>query len=441
MNAKTYCPLLLSAVLAATALSAAVVGTNPPSLPLTAERVNALPAAVQPAWHQYLARSLAQRAKDQAFFAAEMKAHGVTTPVTPREGRGGLALNRAAEWYAGDEARKIADNVLSFQTPAGGWSKNMNYADHARQPGELFAPGNTAPAAVAAVTASAKTPDNDAPHDPNWHYVGTFDNDATISQLRFLARVGSVAGEKLGATYRAAVLRGLDYILAAQFPNGGWPQVYPLEGGYHDAITYNDGAMVNILTLLRDIANGKTDFAFIPVEARTRAAASTQRGLACILQTQLGTAGHRTVWCQQHDALTLAPTSARNYEMPSQSGGESAGLAIYLMSLPGPSPEVVSAVHAVAAWFEKTALHDVAFRPAPDGSGRTLVSAPGAAPTWARYYEIGTDRPLFGDRDKSIHDHVEEISKERRNGYAWFGDGPKRALDRYAVWVKDHPVK
>jgi len=432
--------LFLVAALACPALlSAAVVGTNPPSLPLTAERINALPAVERPAWHQYLARSLAQRAKDQAFFAEELKAHNITTPVTPREGRGGLPLNRPAEWYASDEARKLADNVISFQTPAGGWSKNMNYADHARQPGELFAPGNAAPAAAAAVTAAAKSEDNDAPRDPNWHYVGTFDNNATITQLRFLARVGAAGDEKSGATYRAAVARGLDYALAAQFPNGGFPQVYPLEGGYHDAITYNDNAMVNILQFLGEVARGDGGFAFLPAEARTRATAAIQRGVACILACQIKVDGHRTVWCQQHDALTLAPASARNYEMPSQSGSESDDIMLYLMAVPNPSPEIVAAVHAAAGWFKKTELRDVAFRPAPDGSGRALLAAPGAHGLWARYYQIGTDLPLFGDRDKSIHDHVEEISKERRNGYSWFNNGPDRALESYAKWAAAHP--
>jgi PelA/Pel-15E family pectate lyase len=149
--------------------------------------------------------------------------------------------------------------------------------------------------------------------------------------------------------------------------------------------------------------------------------------------------GRRTVWCQQHDMLTLAPTSARNYEMPSQSGSESAGLAIFLMSLPDPSPEVVRAVHAAAAWFEKTALHDYTFTRAADGSGRRLLKTPGAGALWARYYELKTDRPIFGDRDKSIHDDVDEISAERRNGYSWYNNAPQRALDAYATWVKKHP--
>ena len=432
----------LAALFAAPAvLVAAVVGTNPPALPLTADRIAALPAPEQKPWRDYLARSLAQLAADKKFFADEMRAHHLATPTTPREGRGNsLSLNRPAAWFATAEARRLADNVISFQTPAGGWSKNMNYADHARQPGELFAPGNAAPAAVEAANARAGSVDNDKPADPSWHYVGTFDNNATITQLRFLAAVAAALDEKSAAPYRDAVRRGLDYAFAAQFPNGGFPQVYPLEGGYHDTITFNDNALVNVLSFLTEVAEAKNGFAFLAADLRARAAACVQRGVACILACQIVADGRRTVWCQQHDALTLAPASARNYEMPSQSGSESDDVAIFLMALPAPSPAVVASVHAAAAWFKKTELRDVAWRPAPDGSGRTLTKAPGAGPLWARYYEIGSDRPLFGDRDKTIHDDVNEISKERRNGYSWFNAGPERALALYAKWAEAHPI-
>ena len=422
-------------------LPAAVVGTNPPSQPVTAARIAQLPSADQPAWQQYLARSQALRAKDVAFFADEMKAHGLTTPTTPKEGRGGLGFNRPAEWFATDEARKIADNVISFQTPAGGWTKNMNYADHARQPGERFAPGNTASAATAAITAAARSEDNDKPADPSWHYVGTFDNNATTSQIRFLARIAAARGGPDAEPYRAAVRRGLDYVFAAQFPNGGFPQVFPLEGGYHDSITYNDNALINILEFLRDLADGKPDFAFLPAETRSRAAAGIDRAVNCILQTQIVAGGRLTVWCQQHDALTLEPTSARNYEMPSLCGSESDDIMLYLMGIPSPSPAIVASVHAAAAWFKQTEMHGVAFRRDPATGDRALLKDPASTSLWARYYQIGTDRPLFGDRDKSIHDDVSEISKERRNGYSWFNDSPANALKTYAKWAAAHPAK
>jgi hypothetical protein len=85
----------------------------------------------------------------------------------------------------------------------------------------------------------------------------------------------------------------------------------------------------------------------------------------------------------------------------------------------------------------KTAIRDKAYGRGPDG-GR-LTPAIGGKPIWARFYEMGTDRPIFADRDKSIHDNVEELSRERRMGYNWYGSVPQEALDRYAQWSLQHP--
>ena len=101
-------------------------------------------------------------------------------------------------------------------------------------------------------------------------------------------------------------------------------------------------------------------------------------------------------------------------------------------------PPVVTAVKSAAAWFEKTVIPGVTFKPNAEGTGRHLNVVSGAGPLWPRYSEIGSDRPLFGDRDKTIHDSVDEISRERRDGYAWFGDAPKRALAHFATWTKQH---
>jgi PelA/Pel-15E family pectate lyase len=302
---------------------------------------------------------------------------------------------------------------------------------HRRAAGEQFAGDNT--------PMHLDPLDNDRPRDIHWSYVATFDNDATTTQMRYLAKVISASDAAQTAACRKAFLHGLDYLFAAQYPNGGWPQVWPLQGGYHDAVTFNDGAMINVLELLKDVAEGAAGSFWLPLRARNAAAASLQRGIECILRAQIVVGGRRTVWCQQHDALTLQPTSARNYEMPSQCGSESADVMIFLMRLPKPDPKTVAAVHAAAAWFEKNGLPDVVYQ--RDGNDdRQLVHTPGAGPLWARYYSLGTDRPLFGDRDKTIHDDVMEISKERRKGYSWFGDKPSRALQEYRRWKDLHPI-
>jgi PelA/Pel-15E family pectate lyase len=258
-------------------------------------------------------------------------------------------------------------------------------------------------------------------------------------QIRFLAKVIAAIPSRESKGYRASALQGLDYIFASQYPHGGWPQVWPLQGGYHDACTFNDNAIINILTLLREAAQGTNEFAFVPSRTRRTAADRFERGTEFVLSTQIAVDGRLTVWAQQYDPLTLKPASARNYEMPSLAAGESAGVMMFLMQLPNPDAQTVAAVRAAAAWFEKNELRDVAFRNV-DNNGRLLVPAPGNGPLWARYYQITTDRPIFGDRDKSIHDTVDEISRERRNGYSWYGDSARKPLDYYAEWSKKHPL-
>ncbi len=427
MNRKVILGLFLAS---ATILPAGahIIGTNVPATPLTAERVATLPA-----WKTYFENSARQRQADQGFLRAEMRAHDLTTNTEPKEVHNakGLDLKSSSAWYAGPVARKIAENLVSFQTPAGGWCKNTDYTRGRRAPGEMFG----------AQTGSMFLGTND--FDPagagHWSYVGTFDNDATITELRFLAKVIS-ATRTDSEPLKKSFLHGLDYIFAAQFPNGGWPQVWPLQGGYHDAITFNDDAMLNVLQLVRDVSLGGKDFSFVPAEARAQADASWKRGLDCVLAAQVVANGRRTVWGQQHDALTLEPASARNYEMPSLASSESGTITLFLMELPNPDSNVVAAVHAAVAWFKKTEIKDKAFRVVGSES-RKLVDAPGSGPIWARYYQIGTDEPIYGDRDKSIHDDVNEISRERRKGYGWFKDTGKRVIEHYAKWAKAHPAQ
>lgn len=438
-SARAAAAILLLAAVGSSA--AKTIGTNTPALSITRERIMQLPSAQRMAWLKYLDRSQHQRQADKDAFQGELKRSGISAPTDPPHGFGArsIPLERDASWYASADAQRIADNVVTFQTPAGGWGKNLDMSKGPRQPGEKYGPDN--------LSRFLSPDDFDNPKEPDWNYIGTIDNDATITQIEFLAKVISAlkadnaAADKTAeqsAKDRASFLRGIDYLLAAQFPNGGWPQVYPLEGGYHDAITYNDSAMIQVMDILHHIAEGSGDYAFTPKELRVRAAASFDRGLRCIFATQIVSAGKLTVWAQQDDAFTLKPVSARNYEMPSESSGESADLLIMLMNdLPNPTAKEQQSIRAAAAWFKKTAIYGKTYGRTADGRG--LIDSPGAGPIWARYYQIDTETAIFGDRDKSIHDDVSELSRERRNGYAWFGAAPQRALDLYQTWAQQHP--
>jgi PelA/Pel-15E family pectate lyase len=413
---------------------ATVIGRSEAAQSLTAARISQLPASERAAWLAYLQRSEQQEKLDRAALASERQGmKGL--PADPPLGFSArsVPLDREASWYGSSEARHVADVIVSFQTPAGGWGKNMNMSGVARARGQSFVPDN-----------SNRLPspgDFDAARDPSWHYVGTLDNDATTTEMHFLAKVQANLPRADGEVYRAAFLRGLRYLLAAQYPNGGWPQVWPLEGGYHDAITFNDGAVYNATELLTEVSERKPEDAFVPEELRNKATSAVANAIRCILAAQFRVAGRETIWGQQVDMLTLKPVAARNYEPAALSSEESAQLLIYLMSLPRPSDQVKTAIAQGISWLRAHAIYNKAVvggRNTPEG--RHLVDQQGAGPLWARFYSLDTEKPIFGDRDKTLHDDMDEISLERRNGYAWFNTAPAAALSEYDTWKLNQNV-
>jgi len=410
--------LLLGMLCLATPIlsQAATLSTMTPAQPLSDARIGALPPAQQPPWRDYLARSRALMAADKAALQAEGTFDATARPHGGAPD-GGMPLRRPAAWYGSPEALRVASNILSFQTPAGGWGKNVDRSGPPRRPGEPWVPFEA------------------GQRKASWSYVGTFDNGATTSELRFLARVQAQLPGAQGESYRAAFAKGLRYILNAQYPNGGFPQVYPLQGGYHDAVTLNDDAMVRVVTLLMEVGEGQGDFAFVPEALKEAASGAVQRAVSLFLATQQrGADGKLTGWGQQYEALSLALAGARNFEPAALASPESAGVLQLLMRLPDPSPEVRGAVHAGVAWLRTAALRDLAWTSTPD-AGRRLLPSPGAPLLWSRYYDARTLAPIFGDRDRSIHDDVNELQPERRNGYAWFGTAPAKAIERYALWL------
>ncbi len=434
MNSKSRRIRNLSAVVCLAAFAASlvaqatVIGRSEAAQSLTAARISALPAAERGAWLAYLQRSEQQEKLDRAALASERQGMKVLPP-DPAVGFSArsMPLDREASWYGSPEARHVADVIVSFQTPAGGWGKNMNLSGAARARGQSFVPDN-----------SNRLPspgDFDAARDPSWHYVGTLDNDATTTQMQFLAKVQANIPRAEGEVYRAAFLRGVRYLLAAQYPNGGWPQVWPLEGGYHDAITFNDDAVYNATELLTDVSEGKLEVAFVPEDLRDKAASAVTSARRCILAAQFQVSGRLTVWGQQVDMLTLKPVAARNYEPAALSSEESAHLILYLMSLSRPSVQVKAAISEGISWLRAHAIYNktiVGGRNTPEG--RHLIDQQGAGPLWARFYSLNTEKPIFGDRDKTLHDDMNEISLERRNGYAWFNTAPAAALSEYDRW-------
>lgn len=320
-------------------------------------------------------------------------------------------LEQPLAWYGSPEAARLADDVVLYQRSSGGWPKNIDMARGL---------DDTELARVAAERTLADS---------------TIDNGATFTQMRFLARVAEATG---APRFRESFGRGLDFLLAAQYPSGGWPQFFPLRDDYSRHVTFNDGAMIGVLRLLREVADGAAPFGFVAAPYREAAGGAAARGLGTILAAQVRVGGRLTAWCAQADAVTLEPRPARQYEPASLSGRESVEIVEYLMEEDGPG--VAEAVEAAVSWLREARIEGrrVERVPAPGLPGgfdvvvRDDRSAP---PLWARFYEIGTNRPMFLGRDGVVRSALAEIEPERRTNYSWLGPYAADLLARrYPAW-------
>jgi PelA/Pel-15E family pectate lyase len=321
--------------------------------------------------------------------------------------------------YQESEYTKIADNILYFQRNNGGWPKNYDMK-------------------------AMLTPEqiDDVVKTKSILHT-TFDNATTYTHTYYLAQVYTLSKTE---KYKVGCLKGIDFILDAQYSNGGWPQYFPLEKGYSRHITFNDGGYIGIMELLEKIISGDSNFAFVDSKTKTKVSEAYQKGIDCILKMQIMDQGKLTAWCQQHNEVTLLPAWARAFEPPSICNGESAGVVLFLMNIDNPNEKIIQSVQAAVKWFSNSKIYNTRVETfdAPQFESKYMtvtkdnrvVTDSTAPPIWTRYYELGTGKPLFCDRDSRYLYSMAEVSRERRVGYAWYTYNPEKVLKKYPEWQK-----
>lgn len=247
--------------------------------------------------------------------------------------------------------------------------------------------------------------------------VTTFDDDNTQSALRLLLAVADAAKdsrEPRDVRIREARDYALKKLLEAQRPNGGWPQrwtgvpvdakEYPVQPArmpkdyprehpklnYNGYYTLNDNTHRDCVMTLLDAAKRLGNPAF-------RAAAI--KGGDFLILAQLPEP--QPSWAQQYNAK-LEPDWARAFEPPCVVSNEAGGAMRLLVDLYLETGEqkYMEPLPRAIAWFKRSEI------------------SPGV---WARMYEIGTNTPIYGDRDGKIKYRVEDLTPERQTGYSWKG--------------------
>jgi len=299
----------------------------------------------------------------------------VQSPGTPVIG----AIFLKAYQVTGDRryleaARAAADALIWGQLATGGWDYLIDFQGEAKWRYR-----------------------HEGPQDTGGSSYCTFDDDVTQRATRFLIAMDGVLREE---AYHEAALYALDFILESQFDNGAWPQWYPLKGGYSDMYTFNDGAINDCITTMLEAYAMYGDERYLH---------SAKRGGDFIILSQIDEP--QPGWAQQYH-WNMSPGWARSYEPPAVCSADTANnidslLDLYLFT---GNESYLERIPAAIRWLNQSQI------------GKDL---------WARFYELGTNRPLYCDRDYKLTYNLSEVSEERRTGYSWQGAYAKASIAGY----------
>ncbi|ALR32503.1 pectate lyase [Chryseobacterium sp. IHB B 17019] len=313
----------------------------------------------------------------------------------------------------------LAEKMLMYQLPIGGWSKQLS---------DKSVVNYDAPIDKNLLKKIKSTGDDHA----------TIDNNATSKEINILIKSYKTTKNP---EYLKSAEKGIQYLLVMQYKNGGFPQYYPNSAIYRKQITYNDNAMINALTVLYNVAEGKNDFDVVDSKLKEKSKIAVQKGIECILKTQVLQKGIPSIWADQYNEITLQPDKARAFEPISLATGESVGIVKFLMMQPVTS-EIEKSIKSAVKWFKQNKIAGYSYNVTKqDGKTVRILAEDKNSVIWARFYDINTNKPLFGDRDGSVKYNYNEVSEERRNGYSWFGDSPEKLINKeFPKWLEKNKL-
>lgn len=305
----------------------------------------------------------------------------VQPPGTPSVGESFLRAYRVTEEKSYLLAARKAGRALAWgQREEGGWDHRVD---------------------VAHLEAESKWPERRSGRC-------TFDDDISQGALTFLMNLDEELDE---SWLDDSIKLALNFIMEAQFDNGAWPQWFPLRGGYHDYYTFNDDAINDCIRVMLKAHRRYGESKYLECALR---------GGDFIIASQL--MAPQSGWAQQY-SHDMKPAWARTFEPP--------GVC---------SRATIANIRTLYSLYQIT------------GDGRYLQPVSGAfdwlensniGPNkWSRLYELGTNRPIYGDRDSLVHYTLQEISEERRNGYGWQSDFDiPKAILFYKEYIENEPVR
>lgn len=276
------------------------------------------------------------------------------------------AYHATHDEYYYQSAKRAADALIKGQHPSGGWNYLIDFAGEESTRDWYDTIGQ-----------------NGWRLEEFHHYYGnaTFDDGGTAEAAEFLLRLYL---EKRDKRYKAALEKAIDFVLSAQYPNGGWPQRYPAAGefplhgnpDYTLFITFND-----------DVAAKNIDFLMLCYQSLNEKRLLTPiiRAMNSFILTQMPQP--QPGWALQY-SVDLKPAAARSYEPAALSPSSSADNILKLLEFYRFTGDrkFIRRIPEALAWLEDVKLPEDRIV-----NGRTH-------PT---FVEPGTNKPLYLHRKGS----------------------------------------
>ncbi len=229
--------------------------------------------------------------------------------------------------------------------------------------------------------------------------TASLDDRTSQGAINFMMEIAAMTGDR---DYHESARKGLDFLLAAQYPQGGWPQLFPPgSSGYHRYLTLNDGASTNAMATLLQGDRQYEDQRYLD---------SVLRAAQWLIDFQLPEP-HQG-WAQQY-TLEGKPAAARWFEPAACCSSCTAHVIRALMEvyLETGQKGYLSPIPTAIEWLRQSEIR----------SG-----------IWARFYEIGTNRPIYVSEDRKVVYEAENL----RPGYAWEVGAPASAIDEYEKMMR-----
>lgn len=312
----------------------------------------------------------------------------------------------------------LAEKVLLYQLPIGGWGKQLG----------TKAVDYSLPIDKELLTKIKASGDDHA----------TIDNNATSKEITILINAYNTTKNP---SYLKSAEKGIAYLLKMQYQNGGFPQYYPNSAIYRKQVTYNDNAMINALSILYNIVEGKNGFDVVDPKLKEQSKTAVTSGIDCILKTQYVQNGKLTIWGDQYNEVTLKPEKARAFEPASLASAESVSIVKFLM-MQSSTPEIEKAVKSAINWFKENKIEGYSYNVVKQNNKAIRILAEDKnSVVWSRFYDLDNNKPLFGDRDGTVKYDYNQISEERRNGYSWYNDVPQKLIEKdYPKWLEKNQL-